>query len=337
MQNSIDIVLPWVDPEDAEWEKKRQRCVSEYQGMMDLELVDYDAVRYRDWGLLRYLFRGIEEFCPWVRKLHFVTEGHLPDWLNTSHPRLHVVRHEDYIPERYLPTFSSHPIELNMHRIKGLSDKFVYFNDDTFVIGKTGPEHFFPGGRPAGIPSPAQLWTNDLLSHVLLNNTAVINRNFSKSQFDQRAWRRWYSPRLGMRHLARQVAVSPWKKFSPFYIHHTPMAFQRSVLEEVWRAEYDELDATCSSKFRELSDVNCFLFSYWQLCSGDYQTVSPDRYGGVVHLGADPIEDIAERIVGGSSPVLCVNDGPGADWDRDQAVVEQAFRQILPAKSGFEK
>ena len=69
-------------------------------------------------------------------------------WLNTENPKLTVVNHKDYIPEEYLPTFSSHPIELNLHRIKGLSEQFVYFNDDTFIINAMQPEDFFKKGLP---------------------------------------------------------------------------------------------------------------------------------------------------------------------------------------------
>ena len=90
----------------------------------------------------------LKNFAPWVNHIYFVTWGHIPSWLNTDHPKLTVVKHEDYIPKQYLPTFSSHPIELNMHRIRGLSEQFVYFNDDTFIINKMEPEDFFRNGLP---------------------------------------------------------------------------------------------------------------------------------------------------------------------------------------------
>ena len=81
---------------------------------------------------LQYWFRGVGKFAPWVNRIHFITYGHLPPWLNVDHPKINIVRHTDYIPKKYLPTFNSHVIELNIHRIEGLANCFVYFNDDTF-------------------------------------------------------------------------------------------------------------------------------------------------------------------------------------------------------------
>lgn len=139
--DKIDFVLPWVDGSDSAWIKQR----NEYLGIKNDQTQDS---RFRDWENLQYWFRGVEKFAPWVNHIYFVTWGHIPSWLNTDHPKLTVVKHEDYIPKQYLPTFSSHPIELNMHRIRGLSEQFVYFNDDTFIINKMEPEDFFRNGLP---------------------------------------------------------------------------------------------------------------------------------------------------------------------------------------------
>lgn len=86
---------------------------------------DASPERFREWNNLRYWFRGVERFAPWVRKVHFVTEGHVPEWLNLHHPKLNVVRHSDYIHERYLPTFSSRPMQISLHNIPDLTGHFV--------------------------------------------------------------------------------------------------------------------------------------------------------------------------------------------------------------------
>ncbi|MBR6908270.1 hypothetical protein IKN40_07520 [bacterium] len=85
----------------------------------------------------------MEKFTPWVNNVFFVTCGHYPSWLNLNHPKLKFIKHEDYIPKEYLPTFCSHTIELNFHRIKELSEHFVYFNDDTFIINHMRESDFF--------------------------------------------------------------------------------------------------------------------------------------------------------------------------------------------------
>ena len=127
----IDFVIPWVDGSDPAWQKERDAKAAQLGSM---ERCDNRGERYRDWDNLKYWFRGVEKFAPWVHKIYFVTWGHLPEWLDVQHPKLVIVRHEDYIPKEYLPTFNSHTIEWNLHRIHGLSENFVYFNDDIFLL-----------------------------------------------------------------------------------------------------------------------------------------------------------------------------------------------------------
>ena len=124
-REKIDFVMPWVDGSDIEWQREKTRYRDKEVNQKE---IDASMARYRDWDNLQYWFRGVEKFTPWVNKIHFITYGHLPKWLNTTNPKLQIVKHEDYIPEKYLPVFSARPIELNIHRIPGLSDKFVYFN-----------------------------------------------------------------------------------------------------------------------------------------------------------------------------------------------------------------
>ena len=87
----IDIVVPWVDGNDPAWRAER----SQYRPDQNSDGGDS---RYREWGLFQYWFRGIEMYAPWVRKVHLITWGHLPAWLNTDHPKLHIVNHRDYMP-----------------------------------------------------------------------------------------------------------------------------------------------------------------------------------------------------------------------------------------------
>ena len=110
----IDFVISWVDGNDKEWQKEREKYIVENNN-------DNSDVRYRNWDNLKYWFRGVEKFAPFVNKIYFITYGHLPEWLNVNNPKLVIVNHKDYIPEKYLPTFNSHTIELILHRIKVLS------------------------------------------------------------------------------------------------------------------------------------------------------------------------------------------------------------------------
>lgn len=124
--------------------------------------------------MLRYWFRGVEKFAPWVNKIFFVTYGHMPKWLNIDHPKLVVVKHEDFIPSQYLPTFNSQLIEFNFCYIKDLSERFVYFNDDMFLLNDVSPERFFKDGLPcdlAGMDSMGLLQPNLFESTVFFCNS----------------------------------------------------------------------------------------------------------------------------------------------------------------------
>ena len=141
----IDFVIPWVDGSDPEWRNRKREYCKSISGYSDL---DDREERYRDWGLLPYWFRGIEKFAPWVRKIFFICDQDPPAWLNRQNNKLIIIRHEDYLPDEYRPAFSSHPIELNIHRIYGLSERFVYFNDDTFLNKPVKTNKFFKNNLP---------------------------------------------------------------------------------------------------------------------------------------------------------------------------------------------
>lgn len=131
----IDFVITWVDGDDPIWQKKFEYFSKFSEG-------DKRSVRYRNWDLLRYWFRGVEKYASWVRYVFFVTEGHIPDWINTECTKLKIVKHSDFIPLDDLPLFNSRAIEVNLHRIPELSEKFVYFNDDFLIINKINKTFF---------------------------------------------------------------------------------------------------------------------------------------------------------------------------------------------------
>ena len=111
----IDFVILWVDGSDEKWLKEKNKYTN-IKG-------DASINRFRDFGNLQYLFRGIEKYADFVNNIFFITWGHIPSWLNVNHPKLKIIRHDQFIPNKYLPTFNSNVIELNLHRIKDLSEQ----------------------------------------------------------------------------------------------------------------------------------------------------------------------------------------------------------------------
>ena len=143
----IDFVVSWLNPADSEWldEFTENRMKWVEKGHV---VPDHSDKAFRDLELMKYWFRGVEANATWVNRVHFITSGHLPYWLNQNHPKLSIVKHRDYIAEKYLPTFNSRVIENNMHNIAGLAEKFVLFNDDFFLINNVSETDFFKHDLP---------------------------------------------------------------------------------------------------------------------------------------------------------------------------------------------
>ncbi|XP_077995035.1 N-acetylglucosamine-1-phosphotransferase subunits alpha/beta-like [Glandiceps talaboti] len=109
---------------------------------------DIAANRFEDNEELRYSLRSIERFAPWVRHVFIVTNGQIPSWLNLDSPRLTIVTHEDiFANSSHLPTFGSPAIESHLHSIPGLSQKFIYLNDDVMFGKEVWPDDFYTHSR----------------------------------------------------------------------------------------------------------------------------------------------------------------------------------------------
>ena len=330
----IDFVIAWVDGNDENWLAEKAKYSP--STMAD----SATSVRFRDWDNLQYWFRGVEKFAPWVNKIHFITWGHLPKWLDTSNPKLHIVNHKDYIPEKYLPTFSSHAIELNMHRIEGLSEHFVYFNDDMFITREVNETDFFKKGKPCDTFGLNCIYFgHDSAGHFNGSNMEIINTEFKdqKKAIMKRDFSKWFSMKNGFRKVVKTMFLVPWEWFPGFHYDHLPSGFCRSTLEEVWAKYPDILDKTCMDKFRKEYHVNQWLFKYWQFCKGNYE-VRSDKFGECFHIEEKNFNDLCRAIETQKYQMICINDTPRTiNFEDKKQKVNECFEKILPDKSKFEK
>lgn len=337
---NIDFVIPWVDGGDPAWQEEKWR----YRGSSENREDDRDA-RYRDWDELKFWFRGVEKFAPWVNRIFFITNGQLPGWLNLAHSRLKWVKHEDYIPPEYLPTFSSHPIELNLHRLDGLSENFVYFNDDTFLTAPVSERDFFRNGLPCAlaIESPVTADSNDIFHHILLNNSALLNRRYTRADFRKNAgWKR-FSP-ADPKGLITNAAMGVLRRDSFFGFHyfHLPSPLLKSTLRAVWKDEAEELDRVCRHRFRSVSDVNQYIFLERQYVTGQFTPYPVRRNGFAFHLDdtdtdRNNIRQCCEAIRNQKYKMICVNESNVLHFEETKKQINEAFEQILPEKSSFER
>jgi hypothetical protein len=340
--SGIDIVIPWVDGNNPEWRAAFDEARRAHREESAVVAIGGDQniseIRYRDWGTLPYLLRGIERFAPWVRKIHLITCGHLPAWLDTTNPRINIVRHSDYIPAEYLPTFASRPIELNVHRIEGLADRFILFNDDMFLCRPVAEERFFrgKGGLPCDM-ARLSLIAPSTISHTVLNMTEIIARRHSRREAMRRHAGKWFSPRYGLGNLLKTIDLSLWQGWSGLADTHMPQPYLRETFEQMWCEEHEVLDATCRQRFRSPFGVNHWLMRYEQLATGQFSPVG-FRDSRLDHLDESRIAEIENYIRAGRYSMICLNDSPSlTDFEGVSSRLRAALNEILPEKSTFER
>lgn len=327
-EGEIDFVIPWVDGSDPCWIQEFNKFCPE-----EKRIHDVSVIRYRDYGLLRYWFRGVEKFAPWVRKIHFITCGQKPDWLNLEASKLHWVKHEDYIPHEYLPVFSANPIELLMYKIPDLADRFVYFNDDFFLTSPVSKKFFFNRGLPCDAAIMNALSVHGI-GHMVLNDLQVINNKFNKNCVLKRHPFKFFNPSYGLMQL-RTICLLPWPKFTGFVDFHFANSFLKSTLQEVWSNYEEELTNTVKNKFRSYADINQWVFRYWQLCSGDFSPCNMKRGRKYFSIDSD-VSEIVNSISKGKYKEIVLNDAECTDFDKRMEEIKKAFDRLLPNKSSFE-
>lgn len=137
----IDLVVTWVDGYDPHLRALKAK----YRGESNPHHGAVVAHRQDGHDELKYLLRSVESYAPWIRKVHILVSHHqCPIWLNRNHPKIHLVNDTEIFPNADdLPTFNSHALECNLHRIPGLSEHFIYSCDDMMFGDHVSPKDFF--------------------------------------------------------------------------------------------------------------------------------------------------------------------------------------------------
>lgn len=368
----IDFVITWVDGSDEGWLAKKRAFAEgqdfigkpsstkkqtfaenqplfEKQPFIEKPRFDSSDLRFRnDFDFLKYWFRGVEKFAPWVNRIFFITAGHLPDWLNLQHPKLKIIRHSDFIPQEFLPTFNSHTIENNLYRITELSENFVYFNDDFYLLRRTRPEDFFKEGQyqgktqllPRAFFSENILINNpcrDIFPYIQMNNMALVNQDYDKRSFYKLHKTKAYNIKYGIFNL-RNFLLQPWREFSLIYDPHCAIAYKKSTFQAVWQKHNKELTEASLRRFRSDRDVSHLVFYYTQLLDGKFIPRSAN-FSHHTMLNKDEKQNlqIIRMIESQKYHVLCINDGEVKNPVKTKAALTAAFDKILPEESTFEK
>ncbi|WP_156925832.1 stealth conserved region 3 domain-containing protein [Glycomyces arizonensis] len=304
----IDVVYTWVDGADRAWRRRREAARPPYHPDSASE------ARFADREELRYSLRSLHLNAPWVRRVHLVTDAQRPRWLDTEVPGLTVVDHTELFddPGR-LPTFNSHAIETQLHRIEGLSEHFLYLNDDMFVGRPLGPRTFFePGGIGRFFPAEAFVGPGPASAAdappnaAFKNDRALVERAFGRT-------------------------VSQMMK-------HAPYPMLRSVLAEVEKEFGPAHAATAGSAFRDVDDVSVVtLHHYYALLTG--RAVAGDVHDAYLELGwPDLAERLAVLLERRDRDTFCVNDDGATDpADERQAALRAFLDAYFPVPSPYER
>ncbi len=328
----IDFVVTWVDGSDPAWQKAKA-------GRLGLQ---YDENgngigRYRDWSTFRYWFRAVEAYAPWVRYVHLVTWGHVPAWLEQECPKLKIVRHEEFIPEEYLPTFNCNPIELNLFRIPNLSEHFVYFNDDQLLAHPVQPEDFFVNGKPvhtaAAIPYVNR--DNEIPYHLFYNTYGVANKHNNVHDCIEKHLEKWFSWKLRP---FWKYNLDAWRNWglSSMYFTHMGAPFCKSSMAAAWDKYAKECDATCRYPLRDIHQITHQIFSIEDILNGNFEPSRPD-WGQCILI--DDIPAIRKAYESRTGKMICLFDRDNLseeEVERIDGELTALFESIFPKRSAFE-
>ena len=293
----MDIVITYVDGNDPVWKQDYEKTTC----------IPVMEKRFRDWGTLKYLLRGIESNMSFVRNVYLVVSHptQVPEWADTEN--LKIVLHNDIIPEEFLPTFNCNPIEMHLHRIEGLDEEYLYFNDDMYPVGKCVAEDFFCDGK-AKIGMYTHLFASGMYKKICRNSDRLARKI------------------IGM-------------KPSPFFKRpqHICSPMFRSLCDEVYEMANDEVRKTSAARVRNEENLNQYLFLDYQYYKG--RLISEKVSNKHISVAVASVSGLRKAILEPEGKMLCVNDVRLSEerYEELRGEMIRAFEQKFPQKSRFEK
>jgi hypothetical protein len=297
----VDVVYTWVDGSDPAWRARRDSFLRAVPSGVDSEAAA-SAARFQCRDELRYSLRSLQMYAGWVRQIFLVTDKQVPEWLDLSDRRVHVIDHSEIFPDATcLPTFNSHAIESVLHRIPGLAEHFLYFNDDVFLGRPIGPELFFwSNGLPKFFPSRATLD----LDGPRDRDVAVLTAAKNNRRLVAAASGAWMSNKL----------------------KHTPMPLTRTLMFEMEERFTADFERTRASRFRHPDDISSSSsLAQWYGFATGRAVPGTISYRYINIAAADAGRQYAMLLAQRDSDVFCLNDTDTGELDesrRDQLVTE---------------
>ena len=293
----MDAVITYVDGNDPVWKRDYEKTTN----------VPVMQKSFRDWGTLKYLLRGIESRMPFIGNEYLVVShpSQVPVWVNQE--QLKIVLHKDIIPVEFLPTFNCNPIEMHLHRIPGLDEQYLYFNDDMFPVGDCKSEDFFRDGK-AVIGYYRHLFASGMYKKICRNSDRLARKA------------------LGM-------------KPSCFFTRpqHICSPMLRSQCEELYARVENDIRKTSATRTRTEENLNQYLFLDYMNYKGLvlHDKIS-NKHFSVAVASAESLRSFLNKP---TRNLVCINDVHLSEerYETLRRAVIDAFESAFPVKSKYEK
>ncbi|KAA6303644.1 MAG: Exopolysaccharide phosphotransferase CpsY [Candidatus Ordinivivax streblomastigis] len=308
----IDLVYLWVDGNDEKWLTKKNASL----GKDILNTQSNCKGRYANNDELKYSLRSVEKFAPWIRKIFIVTDNQTPDWLNLSHPKIKIIDHTEILPPESLPCFNSVIIEYFLYKIHGLSEHFLYANDDMFFNAKSSPDFFFAKDEfPVMRLKRKSLGKWSYRLEKLVKKELSIHKQtlVNASELIENQFRKSYS------------AIP----------HHNMDAYLKNDYQFVTEQLIKENNANFFlNHLRSRQDIQRVVFSYYALATGrGHLRYVNQKESCVVRLQRENYQHYFDRY---HPKLVCMEDSERvSDNDRERA--KMFMKNLFPTKSSFEK
>lgn len=298
----VDLVIPFVDPSAMGWQETRNMWAV-LENLKDTNPNGNNDFRFRDWGLLKYVFRGIYQNLPWIRTVHLIVEdmGHVPGWLDPE--KVHIVLHSDLFSPDELPVFSSPAIEMRLNRISGLAEHFIYANDDMFFLKPLEKLDYF---------------TEDGIPLIQFKTKSVFSMDINEHEY-----RRGFCQKFIFQgDHDRNVLV----------FDHTPQPLRKSCLDTVLK-EHPGLSQIVT-RFRDMTrDHSFYVYLIYMVLKGEYVLGSRDT--STLFVSNEKLDLVLEDLE--QRQAMCLNDSRVFEAQEAYAQVRSKLDTLFPEMSGYER
>lgn len=263
MTNEIDAVIAWVDGNDPAHQKKIKPYLTKQARLSD-DIAG--PTRYRSEGEIFYCVASILKFAPFIRKIFIVTDQQNPqidEFIERNFPHktsaIEIVDHTTIFTgyEDQLPVFNSRAVETCIFRIPDLSENYVYFNDDFFLIRPVKISDWFVGDKIVAYGQWRSLWLDKLLWLI-----KPLKHGHKPVGFKD-----------GMIAGARQLNYL-WKYF---HLDHMPHPLKKSVISEFYTKNPHLLKSNISYKFRSNKQFNTHEVYYLRMFEAQRAILKPSK------------------------------------------------------------